>query len=71
VHERDPRSSGFDGGAVTGHGRQRFAAERSTEMTQEDQQQRMLLLHRIERRGETYAVVTAVCAHCSSLRASS
>ena len=71
VHERDLRSSRFDGGAATGHARQRLAAERSTKVTKENEQHGAALLHLVQWRRQLYAVVTAVCAHRSSFRASS
>jgi hypothetical protein len=38
VHERDLRSSGFDGRAMPRHAGQRLPAERSAKVPQEDQQ---------------------------------
>jgi hypothetical protein len=49
MHERHLRSSRFDGAAALGHCRQRLAAERSTEVAQEDQQHRAALLHLLQR----------------------
>jgi hypothetical protein len=45
VHERHLRSSRFDCLATTRDNGQRFAAERSPKVTQEDQQQRTAFLH--------------------------
>jgi hypothetical protein len=46
VHERDLRSRRLDGRTITSDVGQRFAAEGSTEMAQEDQQHRSVRLHR-------------------------
>lgn len=46
VHERDLRSPRLDGRTITSDVGQRFAAEGSTEMAQEDQQHRSVRLHR-------------------------
>jgi len=45
VHERDLRSSRRERRALTRDGGQRFAAEGSSEVTQEDEEQRRPLLH--------------------------
>lgn len=46
VHERDLRSRRLDGRTITSDVGQRFAAEGSTEMAQEDQEHRSVRLHR-------------------------
>jgi hypothetical protein len=45
VNERQLRSGGFDGCTLTRDRCQRFAAERSAEVAEKDQQQRRALLH--------------------------
>jgi hypothetical protein len=49
VHERHLRSCRFDGGAADSHARQRFAAERSTEVTEKNEQHGAVLLHLAQR----------------------
>jgi hypothetical protein len=71
VHERDLRSEGVK---IRAHARdipERLAAEGSAEVAKESQQQRAAIRERAKGGGYHYAVVTAVCAHFSSLRASS
>jgi hypothetical protein len=71
VHERHLRSKRKK---ICAHARdvfERLATERSPEVAEEDQQQRPAIRERANRGRHRYAVVTAVCAHFSSLRASS
>jgi hypothetical protein len=49
VHERDLRSSRLDGRAIARDVGQRLATERSAEMTQEDQEDGAVRLHRAKR----------------------
>jgi hypothetical protein len=71
VHERHLRSSRSDGRTIARDVGQRFATERSPEVPQKNQEQWRLIGHAAERLWQRHAVVTALCAHASSLRASS
>jgi hypothetical protein len=59
VDERQLRSGGLDGGTVASDGRQRCPAERSTKVTQENQEHRRALLHFSQRRRKRHQAMFA------------
>jgi hypothetical protein len=71
VHERHLRSSRRDRWTKTSDIFDRFATKRSPKVAKKDEQQRTAVREGADLWRNCYAVVAAVCAHFSSLRASS